>query len=162
MTYAAAFRAGAIRRWHTNAALAATGDRLDAHAGRVARLILAWHPAPSVALLRAALIHDDGEIGTGDIPGPIKATLPVDVALTLERIEEAARAEIWGEDPEITEDEALWLALADRLDAYLWAHTHGADMGAHDWREARHLLNALGIRLHVVDKLRRLFDEVGA
>lgn len=160
MSYAAAFRAGAIRRWHTNHALAGTGDRVDAHSGRVARIILAWHPAPSLALLRAALTHDDGEIGTGDIPGPVKAALPFEVALDLERIEDAARAAIWGEYPELTEDEGLWLTLADRLDAYLWALDHDADVDSADWREMRHRIKGLAIRLNVADKLAEVMAEV--
>jgi hypothetical protein len=160
MSYAAAYRAGAVRRWHTNHALAGTGDRVDAHSGRVARIILAWHPAPSLALLRAALTHDDGEIGTGDIPAPVKGLMTPDLAQMLDQMESLARFEIWGLDPELTEDEGLWLKLADRLDAYLWALDHGADVDAADWREMRHRIKGLAIRLNVSDKLAEVMAEV--
>lgn len=160
MSYAAAFRAGAIRRWHANASLADTGDRIDAHSGRVARIILALHPAPSLALLRAALTHDDGEIGTGDIPGPVKAQIPLKVVIELDRIEAAARAKIWGKYPELTEDERLWLILADKLDAYLWACAHGVNVESADWREMHLKIMCLAFGLNVSDKISAVITEV--
>jgi hypothetical protein len=113
-----------------------------------------------VALLRAALTHDDGEIGTGDIPAPVKGLMTPDLAQMLDQMESLARFEIWGLDPELTEDEGLWLKLADRLDAYLWALDHGADVDAADWREMRHRIKGLAIRLNVSDKLAEVMAEV--
>ena len=78
MTLTALYNAGAVRRWHTNPHMAHVVDTIDGHSGRVAKMILLLHPAPSMALIRAALTHDDGEYAVGDIPGPAKSALPTE------------------------------------------------------------------------------------
>lgn len=136
MTLTALYNAGAVRRWHTNPHMAHVVDTIDGHSGRVAKLILLLHPAPSMALLRAALTHDDGEYAVGDIPGPAKAAMPPVVRDALDAIETAARGAIWGPDPVLTEAEALWLRYADRLDAYITAERAGAPMDRDGWPDA--------------------------
>ena len=70
------FRAGRVRRWHSDADLSWTDDYNDAHQGRVARLLLALHPNPSAVLLAAALTHDDGELKAGDMGHALKRENP--------------------------------------------------------------------------------------
>ena len=142
MTLTAIYNAGAVRRWHTNPHMAHVVDTIDGHSGRVAKLILLLHPAPSMALIRAALTHDDGEYAVGDIPGPAKAAMPTAVRDALDAIETAAREAIWGPDPVLTEAEALWLRYADRLDAYITAELAGAPMDRDGWPEAREWIEA--------------------
>ena len=99
MTLPALYNAGAVRRWHTNPHMAHVVDTIDGHSGRVAKLILLLHPAPSMALIRAALTHDDGEHATGDVPYPAKAAMPPAVRAALDAIETAAREAICGLTP---------------------------------------------------------------
>lgn len=148
----AIFRAGCTMRWHTNPDLSGTRDRVDGHAGRVARLILALHPAPTWALLAAALIHDDGEAEVGDIRAPAKDAHP-DLRDALEAAERNAVARLWQgrdfADPRFLRDgDAEWLQLADRLDAYIWASHHAPHVLTGDgWPEARDRLLAMAAKL---------------
>ena len=143
------FRAGFVRRWHKNPDLCHTADPVDGHSGRVARLILALHPNPSMDLLRAALVHDDGEHATGDMSVPAKLANP-QMSKMIDRMERAARIDLWGSDFELWQEEQVWLKFADRLDAYMWAKHHAPHiMDSDDWPECRRWLveqaEALGV-----------------
>ena len=129
------FRAGFVRRWHSDPDLCHTVDRIDGHSARVARIILALHPSPSVALIRAALTHDDGESVTGDMGAMCKRENP-QLAEMLAEAEYAARRALWGVDPYLRHVDHLWLKFADRLDAYMWAAHHAPHiMGRDGWPE---------------------------
>lgn len=131
----AIFRAGFVRRWHTHPDLAHTCDRIDGHSARVARIILALHPDPSRDLIKAALIHDDGESVVGDMPYGGKAG-----RLGAEYCHAEGRAvrSLWGAAPMLSGDDAIWLQFADRLDAYMWAAHHAPHvMNGDGWPEAR-------------------------
>lgn len=142
-------RAGLVRRWHCNADLADTCDRLDGHQGRVARIILALHPNPSASILRGALTHDDGERATGDVPWNVKRDNPA-LSAILSKIEAQARADLWGCDPALTDAERLWLRYADRLDAYMWAMHHAPHLKHDDdWRAAWDNLHDMAMKLGV-------------
>ena len=141
---------GRVMRWHTNPRMAGTGDRLDGHQARVAQIILENHPEPSVALLRAALTHDAGEMVVGDLPADMKRQMP-DVAARHRLEEIIARDIIAGAFPDLSESETMWLHFADRLDALLWAQFHGEDMTTTDWRLAREEIARLEFMLGVVD-----------
>lgn len=148
------FRAGFVRRWHTNPDLAHTCDRIDGHSARVARIILALHPAPTVELLRAVLIHDDGESVVGDCPAP-KKDLDANLAKALSDAEYLASVDLWGHwQQSLGPEELAWLRFADRLDAYMWANHHAPHaMGADGWPEASVWLLAEADRLGVSDHL---------
>lgn len=112
----AQFRASFTRRWHTNPDLAQTVDTLAGHGGRVARIILKLWPDSNMALLQWALVHDDGESVTGDIPFPAK--------VGDSEAEREALASIWPDLPPLSVGDQLRLIFADRLDAYMWAKHH--------------------------------------
>jgi len=129
------FRAGFVRRWHSNADLCHTVDRIDGHSARVARIILALHPSPSVALIRAALTHDDGESVTGDM-GAVCKHGNVTLAYLLMHEEYKAQTALWGPGPEFGDGDRDWLKFADRLDAYMWAAHHAPHIMDRDgWPE---------------------------
>lgn len=128
MSLARAFLAGRVLRWHAHPRLADTGDFVDGHSGRVARIIAMLHPGPSRDLLIHALGHDDGEMGLGDVPGPARDEMPDDVHRWFEPRERRQRDQIWVfegfEDycPEalLSQDDMAWLRFADRLDRLMW------------------------------------------
>jgi len=134
------FRAGFVRRWHTNPDLAHTCDRIDGHSARVARFILALHPGPSVALIEAALTHDDGESVVGDMPYSAKTG---QLGVDLRHAEGRATSALWGSSPLMQGDDMRWLNFADRLDAYMWAAHHAPHVMDKDgWPEVREWLLA--------------------
>jgi hypothetical protein len=140
---------GRVMRWHTNPHMAGTGDRLDGHHARVAQIILEKHPEPSVALLRAALTHDVGEMIVGDLPADMKRQMP-EVAERHALVEAVSRDTISGAFPDLSESEETWLRYADRLDAYLWAQFHAEDMTTLDWRLAREEIARLASMLGTI------------
>lgn len=143
------FRAGLTRRWHANPDLADTCDRVDGHSARVARIILAIHPAPSLAVVAAALQHDDGEgapRGTGDMPWPFKASLPEPIRAAFASWETDAAREVWGIRHADSDDP--WIKLADRLDALMWVRHHAPHVLVGDgWPEAIEDIRARAIAL---------------
>lgn len=151
------YRAGRVRRWHANADLADTDDRIDGHSARVARLLMALFDDCPAILLRAALTHDDGEVAVGDIPAPVKRRHPRLEAMVAE-IEGTEVHYLWGADALAGLDEihARQLRFADRLDAFMWAAHHRPwILENYDWPEARRWLwkeaGALGAPLDVID-----------
>jgi len=146
---------GRVLRWHTNPRMSSTQDRLDGHHARVAQIILERHPDPSVALLRAALTHDAGELIVGDLPGDMKRQMP-EVAQCHALVEAVSRDTISGAFPDLSESDQTWLRFADRLDAFLWASWHGEDMQQLGWRLALEEIARLESMLGVVN------DEVTA
>lgn len=87
------------------------------HHARVAQIILALHPAPSLALIDAALHHDAGEPFVGDVPWPVKRDNPA-LAKALGDAEDEALRRI-GCYVELSPEDAAWLKLADRLAAIM-------------------------------------------
>ena len=134
---------GLCQRWHTNPELSKTNDCLAGHHGRVAQIILKNHPDPSINLIRAALTHDAGEYLAGDLPYDFKIQCP-EIAKQHSLYEAVARDTVAGPFPDLTDIENTWLKWADRMDAYLWASHHGADMTKHDWIAAQDEINRLG------------------
>ena len=150
----AIWTAGRVMRWHIHPHLAGSGDRLDGHHARVARIILALHPEPSVDILRAALTHDDGEAVTGDRP---YGFTPCDWCGDAEM---DARDEMWGDKVGwVSCPDGAWLRFADSLDAYLWAQHHAPQiMDQHEWQAHRGEIIALARALGVEDKVREALD----
>jgi 5'-deoxynucleotidase YfbR-like HD superfamily hydrolase len=111
--------AGGTVRWHTH------GKNLQQtvaeHSWGVAAIILLLKPNPSVALLRAAILHDVHEAVMGDLPSPFKRRF----ADTLGPIEKLIKDEFLAqhqlEDPVLTPEEQKVLKLADKMEAMLFA-----------------------------------------
>jgi 5'-deoxynucleotidase YfbR-like HD superfamily hydrolase len=131
------YRAGLVRRWHTNPDMCGVVDPVEAHAGRVARLCAwLWQDA-SADLLRAALSHDDGEWAVGDMSARVKRAHP-EIAEVLAVMEQDARESIWGPDPVLSEVDRTRLKYADALDAYMTAARYApAVLGGDGWPEQR-------------------------
>jgi len=106
-------RAGYCARWHAHPDLAGS-ECVDAHAARVAKILLRIYPWCSKALLQAALQHDDGEMGLGDVAGPFKLTNP-EIADALDAFEAKNRAALGLADPRLDAFEVDLLALADKM-----------------------------------------------
>lgn len=139
-------RGGFCTRWHSNPDVANTRETLAEHHGRVAQIILALHTAPTLALIDAALHHDTGEPGLGDVGGPAKWENPV-LAEMLDDAESDNRRRIGVDISGLTDDETAWLKFADRLAAVAYV-THVAP----------HLL----ARADWIDDARRVFEMAGA
>jgi hypothetical protein len=127
----AIFNAGRVSRWHMHPDLSLSGDTLDGHQGRVARIMLRYWPDTPALVLAYALTHDDGEAVTGDLRN--KSTAQQDT-------EDDARSCLWGGAlPEACEFTLRWwlrFKLADMLDAYMWMMHKAPHLQSHpDWQE---------------------------
>lgn len=107
------------RRWHTNPDMSHTTDFNCAHQGRVALLVLSMFPDASLELLRAAVTHDQGESGVGDVAFPVKQRHP-DFTKALDAMEADHMAARGLPPVDLTGDDLRKLKLCDRLDAVLW------------------------------------------
>ena len=139
-------RGGYCTRWHANPDLAHIRETLAEHHARVAQIILALHPAPSVALIDAALHHDAGEPAVGDWPWPFKRDNP-NLAAQGAEAEDLARLSL-GIEIDLDPADALWLKLADRIAAL----AHVAQVAPHllarpGWRGDVEAIRGQGWRL---------------
>lgn len=110
-------KAGTVKRFHTRDTIKT--DTVANHSHNVA-LILMCMGEYSENLLAAALLHDLPERKTGDIPSPVKRTLPVKVV-------EAWESGWWGRYGKLNEnigqltpDELVRLKVADNLDGLMF------------------------------------------
>ena len=60
MTAFETFTTGGVYLWHDNIALSHSGDRMDAHYGRAARLLVNWNPNAPASLIAAVVMGDAG------------------------------------------------------------------------------------------------------
>lgn len=157
------FAAARVTRWHTHPRLSLTHDPLDGHQGRVARIIMALHPAPSAQLLMAALTHDDGEHVTGDMPGETKPDLSPGASSDLIYMEQEAREKLWGNvHTHVSGENADWLRLADRIDAFMWCGFHAAEeLDKPEWRRARQWIFDASAKLGCNAPVGEMLREVG-
>ena len=129
-----------VLRWHNNSdpRLRNSRDCIDGHQRRVAVLVhelcaLIGHPLHDSDLVRWALVHDEAERITGDVPGPAKRRWPK-LAAALEDAEREARRDLGIAEPNLSAREQRIFKLCDALDAFLWAHacqaTHTIDWQA--------------------------------
>ena len=114
-----------VMRWHANKwpALRNSGDDIDAHSSRMAKLALWLWPDASRELLAAIALHDDaegGQGGTGDVPGPGKVGDLGAALATRTRQVERARGTCMHLHHLHDTDECR-LRFVDVLDAYRWA-----------------------------------------
>lgn len=99
----------------------------------VTLVIQTWREAhdgalPRAELIAAAHVHDHPEIVTGDVPSPIKDMLGERLCAV------DANVERWlGIHPQLTEEEALYLAAADRFELWLWGWEEMARGNSQVW-----------------------------
>lgn len=110
---------GQTLRYHTEIVLR-TQD-VAQHSFNVAWLCwLICDRAPSGALIMAALAHDGGERGTGDIPAPTKRSVP-GMGAALDTMEAVHMLNRVGYSPaKLNEMEQAVLKMADALDGFLY------------------------------------------
>lgn len=136
------------RRWHTNAHLSGTHDSIGGHQGRVAIIINHYWPEASKDLIICALLHDQSEYLTGDIPAPAKQAYP-DFLKAL-RLAEKHANDTMGIGFNLSPKEVKKLDFADKLDAYLWMEHHQPQLATRpDWLDAREYLAFMADNLGV-------------
>lgn len=107
------YLAGKVRRWHTHHSLTQT---VADHSHGVALFLLMHHPAPTLNLIKAALMHDLGEFITGDIPSPAKREFKK-LGDAADEAEEIAMQKLGLKMPRLTAIEKVWLKWADYCEA---------------------------------------------
>lgn len=140
---------GYVTRWHHDPQMAlAPVEHVAAHHCRVAQIILALHPSPSLAMIDAALHHDCGEMGVGDVSGVAKiwnAKLAHEIEMT-----ERVTRRFMRVDLVVSEEDRDWLRYADMRAAYEHVHHVRQDLLAtRDWQEHAREMEALGDELGV-------------
>ena len=130
-----AWRAGFVRRWHTNFELCDTLDYVAGHQGRVAVLVLGLFPDASRALIVNALTHDQGEVAVGDVSYMVKSESP-SMRPILDGLERSEIASQCLPHLDMTPFEAQALKMCDLLDAWLWMARHKPHLASRkDWME---------------------------
>lgn len=123
-----------VQRWHTNQALQHAPQPLHGHASNVVRILLHYWPDTPRDELIGALLHDDGEPLTGDLPAPFKAKCP-HIARQMAEIEAAHVLSLWGGHVEWTTNAAR-LRFADQLEAYVCVCRRAPhEASNHEWCE---------------------------
>lgn len=118
----AARRAGRVRRFHTTRTVCS--ENVAEHTFNMLNLAMILCCGNiSHDLMKAILLHDQGEYVVGDIPSPVKkSAMSIDQAFLLEKMEAAAINFIHQQGmPELTEWEHKLLKLMDNLDGYIKA-----------------------------------------
>lgn len=113
------WKSGFVRRWHSHPDLASTNQTNAAHQWGVA--IIAMHLFPDDDdLLKAALLHDVGEVNLGDLSAPAKRSKPI-LAKAYKEAEDLNMATMDVPIPECSKNR---LDLCDMLEAFLWVQHH--------------------------------------
>ncbi len=139
-----------VNRWHASRShlLRNSGDTTDAHAARCCRLLLALKPDASADLLAACLHHDVAERATGDTPW--KAKQDATLRDTLVRLEIRETMRLGLTEPRTAQD-AEWIKLVDRLDAFLWCQmVDPVESVSGEWQRAARDIQAMAERLGVL------------
>ena len=148
MTLAQVYMAGGVQRYHANPGMARLGQTNADHQGRCVQLLLALHPAPSVALIWAVAHHDVGERWAGDLPAPFKKAQPEIAAAHAEaEMNWAADATGW-RVVHSSQENRDWMRLIDGLEAYAFMRGHAPGQADRDgWPDARRLCLGLALDL---------------
>lgn len=114
-----AYAAGHVRRWHAFGHIIRQQNVLE-HSGGVVLWITLLHPDPSANLLKAAAVHDLGEIVTGDMPGNMKRKYE-ELGTLLNKVEGEVLLK-YGLNNELSlnPEEKHWIDSADVFDAWMF------------------------------------------
>lgn len=151
------YRSGMVQRYHSNPDLARFGQTNAAHQWGVAALILKLHPHPSRDLIVAALLHDVGELDTGDLASPFKRKYP-EIAESHSAVEYVHRDETIGQPfPNLDDTETDWLRMCDSLEAFLFVKNHRPGiLDSYGWPESLQEIHEIARRLNVYHKVAML------
>lgn len=145
----AAREAGNVRRCHT---IPHHGEyTIGKHCFDCLNLLFILHPEPSVNLIKCMLHHDSGERWVGDLPAPAK-WYNEEAAETHEVAEIAAMISwgFWDGQPNLTDEDRLWLKSIDLIEFYLWTLDQEA-MGNRNVENSKR--NVLLAMLHLRDEM---------
>lgn len=111
---------GKVQRMHTRPGI--RPENIGEHTWGVMLLLIIFWPGSSRNLLIQALLHDFGEIATGDVPGHVKWATP-ELAKVMERMEgdHIAAAGFKLSQFPLTAPERVILEIVDRADFCMWA-----------------------------------------
>ncbi len=110
--------AGNVRRYHTHPTL--RQQTVAEHSWHVMRLFLELFPdAVTVEVLTWILYHDVAEIGTGDIPFPLKARYP-ELKNIMDGIEEEVTENMGIVWPDITSRQRTLIKICDLCEMFEW------------------------------------------
>lgn len=150
-----------VTRWHANRnpRLRHSQDCTDAHSARCARLLLCLKPDASADLLAAVLHHDVAEAFTGDVPQSAKRNATLRDVLHWMESDAEARLGLTG--PRHSQD-AAWVKLVDRLDAWLWVMRHDErEARKPEWRDAADAIRTAAWKLGVGEQVEGIMQEAG-
>lgn len=110
--------AGSVHRYHTHPTLRA--QTVAEHSWHVMRLFLELFPEEvTVEVLTYILYHDVAEIGTGDLPFPVKASHP-GLAEVMHDVEAEVLDNMGIVLPDLTDRQRLLVKICDLLEMWEW------------------------------------------
>lgn len=124
--------AGSVQRYH--AAPSVMPQTVGLHSWGVAVLCMFLTDGkPSASLLAAAILHDAGELFTGDIPFTVKKA-NAEVKRIFDELEDETQTSLLVTNrlPPLTEDEKCILKLSDTLDGLAWCRKHEREGPVYD------------------------------
>ncbi len=133
------YRSGQVIRWHQNPEMNRAMQTNADHQWGVAVIIMSEFPDDvSVRLLRAALLHDVGEVVVGDLPGPLKRDPRNTKLVELHTLAETYARNAMGIMLPRNRREAMILKYADTKEAYMTMLRHNPGLAArYDWQEQK-------------------------
>jgi len=139
-------RSGWVQRYHQTPELAGLQNNAE-HQWRVAALLLRYCTVATLTLVREGLLHDTGEIISGDVSGLSKSRYP-EIGLTLKPIEARARMRMGAPTEILTPLERDWLQWADITECVGFMRMRRPDLeGREDWRKTVNLSIERGLAL---------------
>jgi len=130
--------AGRVKRWHT--AETTTPQSVAEHSFGVALILLRIVPEEfmTVGILKAALLHDMGELETGDIPYATKKRLEENnrgAQAVLDQMEQEALSNCCDSFPQLSPVEKDYLHCADLMEMFIYAliERSRGNVFAEDW-----------------------------
>jgi len=149
-----AWAATFVRRWHTQPLLCDSHDPIGGHQARCTHMLLLFWPDSTRDAIIDCVIHDQGEIASGDMARPAKQMFP-DLRDMMSKVEgQEIRDQGWKPGP-INGIELKRRKFVDLFDSYLWMLRHRPSMQRKtEWVEQKDLLDNWATELGVTDMFR--------